>query len=318
MMAMNHQQGDLGAPEPAALEPSAESPAASASGASAAPVAGDSASSPHISAGSNEPSAAQAEEGDGEPLDQEGLETDPPPVWDTADAGEDADFASAETDEDAWAFLDSESAEPEARVPERRAASSLERTLAKSVFHANFEDVLSALLEARSVREPSAGGSPELRRLLGRAQTQGLSEPRLLSVLIRAQGEQDLGGAFPLICALLARRLALPSLRARPRTLPLENRLELIRGVRTAARQALRTRGQAILPLLPKLAARVGASAATRKLPLAELVPALRRELRRAERVEAAPQEFDDLPHNGSPIRRLRLPGRVEIVIYAK
>ena len=265
-----------------------------------------------------EPSAAQAAESSDELLDQEGLETDPPPVWDTADAGEDADFASAETDEDAWAFLDSESAEPEARVPERRAASSLERTLAKSVFHANLDGVLSALLEARSVREPSAGGSPELRRLLGRAQTQGLSEPRLLSVLIRAQGEQDLGGAFPLICALLARRLALPSLRARPRTLPLENRLELIRGVRTAARQALRTRGQAILPLLPKLAARVGASAATRKLPLAELVPALRRELRRAERVEAAPQEFDDLPHNGSPIRRLRLPGRVEIVIYAK
>jgi hypothetical protein len=254
----------------------------------------------------------------------DGLETDAPPVWENVDSDADLDAAIAD---DPWSFLKADGVElpsaefePEARYfrGALRAAGCPERALAKYALCADLDQLLGGLLGEQPARETTSGSSPELWRLLRRARTRGESEPRLLSALIRGHLARGLSSALPVICCLIARRLALPSLSARPRKTTVALRLELVRGVCQATRRALASQGEALLRTLPQLAARVGASAATRNLPLSELVPALRRELRRAEQVESAPMQFDDMPQKRSRVRRFRLPGRVEIVIYAK
>jgi hypothetical protein len=245
-------------------------------------------------------------------------ELEQPPVWE--DPNESDSEAYPEHSDDAWAFLqdaaqelnDPPEATPAARRPAREGA--IERAWVVGLFNPNIGDLLG--LAERALRAlPGSKPAARLLELVSRARAAKATEPRLLEELLRAQASGRMTDDFGLLAVLLARRLALQSLRAEARAVETALRVRVLRELRALVRRVSRARGDEGLRELARWSAQLGARASERGHDIDELAPLLRQRFERAESTSTRPalEAESSAPKR---TRRFRLPGRVEIVIY--
>jgi hypothetical protein len=242
-------------------------------------------------------------------------ELEPPPVWE--DPNEPSESIPEHSD-DAWAFLqqpDSPELDEAPPAPEKEPAGALERALSQRLFRPDLGQLLAGVERALGASTSRKKSALPLLRLVSRARIAAASESQLLEVLLRAHASGRVADDFGLLSALLARRLVLPSLRAARRGIESSTRQRLLRELQLLVSRVTRARGEHGLRELVRLSARIGAAAAERGRPLTELVSLLARRMERTNAISARPR-FESEARGSTRTRRLRLPGRVEIVIY--
>ncbi|HYQ46585.1 MAG TPA: hypothetical protein VER11_31670 [Polyangiaceae bacterium] len=242
-------------------------------------------------------------------------ELEPTPVWDDPSEPLPSD---SEQPEDPWAFLEHLAEEPiAAGASERRPKPDvvLERALIQGLFRVNLEQFLAGVERALRSKTRREDPVPALLRLVSRARVAGATEPRLIEAVLRAHSAGQRAADLSLLSALLARRLALPSLRAERCSVESSSKQRLLRETEALVSRVSRSHGERGLRELVRLSGRIGTSAGERGCSLTDLAPLLARRFERDGAARAG-SSFESESRGSRRTRRIRLPGRVEIVIY--